>query len=81
MNTANSMILYSKGKNCLDTGLLKSILRGGPLEMTGGGGIKNFQCMNFFFQPTWHDFFSGAQTLHDFFFTNFVTHQEIDITF
>ena len=42
MNTANSMILYSKGKNCLDTGLLRSILRGGPLEMTGGGGLKIF---------------------------------------
>lgn len=42
MNTANSMILYSKEKNCLDTGLLKSILRGEPLEMTGGKGVKNF---------------------------------------
>lgn len=42
MNAANSMILYSKEKNCLGTGLLKSILRGEPLEMTGGEGVKNF---------------------------------------
>lgn len=42
MNTANSMILYSKEKNCPDTGLLRSILRGGRLAMTGGGGLKIF---------------------------------------
>ena len=43
-------------------------LRGGPLEITGGG--KNFSVDEFFFfnANCLHEFFFDVKTLHDFFF-------------
>ena len=45
------------------------MIRGGPLEITGGG--KNFSVAEFFFflvQIVCMNFFSNVKALHDFFF-------------
>ena len=46
------------------------MIRGGPLEITGGGGgVKIFQWINFFLvQIVCMNFFSNVKALHDFFF-------------
>ena len=44
------------------------MIRGGPLEITGGG-IKIFQgCIFFFSANCLHEFFFNVKALHDFFF-------------
>ena len=52
-----------------------TFLRGGPLEIPGGGA-ENFQCMNFFFQSKLAAgiFFSHVEGLHEFFSPYFVNY-------